>query len=82
MSEIIVQESDWQCLICPLETVKKWKNGYSIKCPETSSISWWSGPDLDDWILKSLQCKRRGMTCGECQKRLTVFLSLNKKEVR
>lgn len=66
-------EAQWKEQLCPLEKVKKWKQGFALKCPRLSEVCWCQ--DKDKSILMQLRNKRSGFVCPKCREELRSFLS-------
>jgi len=61
----------WSLDLCPFETVKQWKAGFSIKCPLSTRVSW-TQRERDRAILKEIGNKRSGI-CIKCIQRMKDF---------
>ena len=64
-------ELEWRKRLCPFETVKKWKHGFSLKCPMETQVGWCSV--IDEGILRSLRTKR-SLKCVKCKEKMLKFL--------
>lgn len=63
-------EMSWRNRLCPFEIVKKWKSGFSIKCPRETRMSWTSRKD--EAINQDLDSKRV-LDCQKCEKEMKTF---------
>ena len=72
MSELA--EFEWKQQLCPLETVKVFKSGYSIHCPEEKQVAWVSKDYKNSSILKHLQSKHGYGFCKKCQAAMKKFI--------
>jgi len=57
--------------LCPFEQLKKFKTGWSIKCPRSTQVSWTQQKD-DASIQNRLRTKRQ-ITCSKCRSQLEAF---------
>ena len=70
-----LSEVRWRRIQCPFETVKKFKTGFSLKCPRTSQICWVAKDKVDDAIFKQIIINR-DCECRACKEDLLKFLEV------
>ena len=68
-------EMKWRDQLCPFERVKRFRTGFSVKCPLETQVGWCSLKD--ESILNYLRVKR-ATTCTECKEKMKQFLGVEK----
>jgi len=72
----VMLEHEWKKMLCPFERVKKFRNGFSVKCPEETQVGWCTFKD--ESILNYLKVKR-ATSCVKCKETMASFLGVSGK---